>query len=194
MTRSWSTRTVGSPTSSASRSRIPDGALVIDAEGRTVVPGLIDCHVHLWGSHEMLHDVVRRSYSEVVARMLRCGQAFLESGVTTARDAGGTPAGVKRVFASGEFPGPRLQVSVMPLSITGRPRRRPDACGHRPHGRRASGRDAARDRRRRRRGAARRPAPDPRGRRLDQGDGDGRRVLADGRARRRPVHASRRCA
>ena len=103
----------------ASRSRIPDGALVIDAEGRTVVPGLIDCHVHLWGSHEMLHDVVRRSYSEVVARMLRCGQAFLESGVTTARDAGGTPAGVKRVFASGEFPGPRLQVSVMPLSITG---------------------------------------------------------------------------
>ena len=103
----------------ASRSRIPDGALVIDAEGRTVVPGLIDCHVHLWGSHEMLHDVVRRSYSEVVARMLRCGRAFLESGVTTARDAGGTPAGVKRVFASGEFPGPRLQVSVMPLSITG---------------------------------------------------------------------------
>ena len=103
----------------ASRSRIPDDALVIDAEGRTVVPGLIDCHVHLWGSHEMLHDVVRRSYSEVVARMLRCGQAFLESGVTTARDAGGTPAGVKRVFASREFPGPRLQVSVMPLSITG---------------------------------------------------------------------------
>ena len=102
-----------------SRSRIPDGALVIDAEGRTVVPGLIDCHVHLWGSHEMLHDVVSRSYSEVVARMLRCGQAFLESGVTTARDAGGTPAGVKRVFASREFPGPRLQVSVMPLSITG---------------------------------------------------------------------------
>lgn len=103
----------------ASRSRIPDDALVIDAEGRTVVPGLIDCHVHLWGSHEMLHDLVRRSYSEVVARMLSCGRAFLESGVTTARDAGGTPAGVKRVFASGEFPGPRLQVSVMPLSITG---------------------------------------------------------------------------
>jgi len=100
-------------------SAIPDDALVIDAEGRTVVPGLIDCHVHLWGSHEMLHDLVRRSYSEGVARMLRCGQAFLESGVTTARDAGGTPAGVKRVFANGEFPGPRLQVSVMPLSITG---------------------------------------------------------------------------
>ena len=103
----------------AQRSAIPDGALVIDAEGRTVVPGLIDCHVHLWGSHEMLHDLVRHSFSESVARMLRCGQAFLESGVTTARDAGGTPAGVKRVFASREFPGPRLQVSVMPLSITG---------------------------------------------------------------------------
>ncbi len=103
----------------ASKSALPDDTIVIDAEGRTIVPGLIDCHVHLWGSHEMLHDLIQRSYSEGVAKMLRCGQAFLESGVTTARDAGGTPAGVKRVFASREFPGPRLQVSVMPLSITG---------------------------------------------------------------------------
>jgi imidazolonepropionase-like amidohydrolase len=103
----------------AARSAMPDGALVIDAEGRTAVPGLIDCHVHLWGSHEMLHDLVQRSYSESVAQMLTCGRQFLESGITTARDAGGTPAGIKRVFARGEFPGPRLQVSVVPLSITG---------------------------------------------------------------------------
>ena len=103
----------------ASRTAVPDDALVIDAAGRTLVPGLIDCHVHLWASHETLHDSVQRSYSEGVAQMLRCGREFLESGVTTVRDAGGTPAGIKRVFASGAFPGPRLQVSVMPLSITG---------------------------------------------------------------------------
>jgi imidazolonepropionase-like amidohydrolase len=103
----------------ASRSAIPADALVIDAAGRTLVPGLIDCHVHLWVAHEALHDAVQRSFSESIARMLSCGGKFLESGVTTARDAGGTPAGIKRIFARGEFPGPRLQVSVMPLSITG---------------------------------------------------------------------------
>jgi imidazolonepropionase-like amidohydrolase len=64
----------------APRSAVPDDALVIDAEGRTVVPGLIDCHVHLWGSHETLQDVVQRSYSEGVAQMLTCGRQFLESG------------------------------------------------------------------------------------------------------------------
>ncbi len=103
----------------ASPSAVPDDALVVDAGGKTLVPGLIDCHVHLWGVHELLHDIVRRSYSESVALMLRSGRGFLESGVTTARDAGGTPAGIKRVFGRREFPGPRLQVSVMPLSITG---------------------------------------------------------------------------
>ena len=103
----------------ASRSAVPDDATVIDADGRTVVPGLIDCHVHLWASHEMLQDLIQRSYSEGVAQMLTCGRQFLESGVTTVRDAGGTPAGIKRVFARGEFPGPRLQVTVAPLSITG---------------------------------------------------------------------------
>lgn len=103
----------------ASRSAVPDDALVIDAAGRTVVPGLIDCHVHLWASHERLDALIQRSFSEGMAQILRCGRAFLESGVTTVRDAGGAPAGIKRVFARGDFPGPRLQVSVMPLSITG---------------------------------------------------------------------------
>ena len=103
----------------APRSAVPEDAVVVDAGGRTLVPGLIDCHVHLWAVHEFLHDSVRRSYSERVALMLGTGRGFLESGVTTARDAGGTPAGIKRVFERREFPGPRLQVAVMPLSITG---------------------------------------------------------------------------
>lgn len=103
----------------ASGSGVPDDALVIDAAGRTIVPGLIDCHVHLAATHEALHERIQRSFSESVALMLRCGRNFLDSGVTTVRDAGGTPAGIKRIFARGEFLGPRLQVSVMPLSRTG---------------------------------------------------------------------------
>jgi imidazolonepropionase-like amidohydrolase len=101
------------------RPAVPPDAAVIDAEGRTVVPGLIDCHVHLWAIHEPLHDGVQRSFSEGVALMLGSGRRFLEAGVTTVRDAGFTPAGIKRVFERRDFPGPRLQVSVIPLSITG---------------------------------------------------------------------------
>jgi imidazolonepropionase-like amidohydrolase len=96
----------------------PDGATVLDAAGATVVPGLIDCHVHIAGAHERLDSAIARTYTESVGLMLTTGKAYLESGVTTIRDAGGAPAGLKRLFASG-FPGPRLQVSVNPISITG---------------------------------------------------------------------------
>jgi imidazolonepropionase-like amidohydrolase len=97
---------------------IPDGTTVLDAAGATVVPGLIDCHVHFGGVHERLEDAVGRTYTESVGAMLRAGEAFLGQGVTTIRDAGGAPVGLKRLFAGG-WPGPRLQVSASPLSITG---------------------------------------------------------------------------
>ena len=97
---------------------VPRDATVIDVTGATVVPGLIDCHVHFFGRHERLEDSVARTYTETVGDMLRAGRAFLESGVTTIRDAGGAPAGLKRLFAR-DWPGPRLQVSCSPISITG---------------------------------------------------------------------------
>jgi imidazolonepropionase-like amidohydrolase len=82
------------------------------------VPGLIDCHVHFAGRHERLEDTLQMSYTESVGAMLQAGKAFLESGITTIRDAGGAPAGLRRLFAAG-WPGPRLQVSANPISITG---------------------------------------------------------------------------
>ncbi|MBI3751842.1 MAG: amidohydrolase family protein [Chloroflexi bacterium] len=101
-----------------SRSAIPDGSTVLDAAGATVIPGLIDCHVHIGGAHERLEAAIARTYTESVGQMLKVGQAWLESGITTIRDAGGAPAGLKKLFAGG-WPGPRLQVSVNPISITG---------------------------------------------------------------------------
>ena len=100
------------------RSLVPDGATILDAAGATVAPGLIDCHVHIWGAHERLEESISRTYTESVGVWLGVGKAWLESVITTIRDAGGAPAGLKKLFASG-FPGPRLQVSVMPISITG---------------------------------------------------------------------------
>jgi imidazolonepropionase-like amidohydrolase len=98
---------------------IPSTATRIDAAGLTLLPGLIDCHVHLTSRLEPLHDAVQQSSTDLVVRALETGRAFLEAGVTTVRDAGGTPAGIKRAFASGRFPGPRTQVSVGVLSQTG---------------------------------------------------------------------------
>ena len=98
---------------------IPGEALRIDGGGWTLAPGLVDCHVHLTGAHEAVHDAVRMSTTDYVVRALTTGRAWLEAGVTTIRDAGGASAGVKRAFADGTMPGPRTQVSVGFLSQTG---------------------------------------------------------------------------
>lgn len=97
---------------------VPSDATVLDVGGATVVPGLMDCHVHIGAAHERLEVGISRSYTESVGLMLQTGRAWLESGVTTVRDAGGAPAALKKLFGSG-FPGPRIQVSVNPISITG---------------------------------------------------------------------------
>jgi len=97
----------------------PADADRIDAGGLTILPGIIDCHVHLSLRLEPLEDQVRRSATDLVVRALGTGRDFLEAGVTTVRDAGYAPAGIKRAFASGAFPGPRTQVSCTPLSQTG---------------------------------------------------------------------------
>ena len=98
---------------------IPKDAERIDATGLTVMPGLIDCHVHLSLRLEPVAEQVQRSATDLVVRALHTGRDFLEAGVTTIRDAGYTPAGIKRAFANGDFPGPRTQVSCTPLSQTG---------------------------------------------------------------------------
>src|SRR6478736_4322631 len=58
------------------------GAAVIDVAGATVVPGLIDCHVHIGARHEPVQDVIRVSYTEYIGRMLTGGRNFLHAGVT----------------------------------------------------------------------------------------------------------------
>jgi imidazolonepropionase-like amidohydrolase len=68
----------------------PDGADVVDLGGAALLPGLVDTHVHLAfdASADPIAALAARSDEEVLAAMIRAGQAALRGGVTTVRDLG----------------------------------------------------------------------------------------------------------
>ena len=98
---------------------IPGDAIVIDAMGGSILPGLIDCHVHFMLEYP---DIMRELATSPSLRLLQGiprMQATLEAGITTVRDAGGTPAGLKIAVERGIITGPRMQVAVSLISQTG---------------------------------------------------------------------------
>ncbi len=99
---------------------IPPGAEVIDAGGLTVMPGMIDAHVHLMNRPpKSLEQRLGTPFSLQVAEALTNARISLDHGFTTLRDAGGTPRGVKRAIDEGLFPGPRLRIAISAISQTG---------------------------------------------------------------------------
>ncbi len=103
----------------AAQGAVPAGAQVIDGTGLTLMPGMIDTHVHMLSNSEpMLHRLVT-PFSLHLLRGIPNAAATLDGGVTTVRDAGGTPAGFKLAIEQKIFPGPRMQVAVTILSQTG---------------------------------------------------------------------------
>ena len=104
----------------ASRIRLPDAALnELDADGRWLLPGMIDTHVHvmLEGvniARDMVTPFSQRFYNSTVYM-----RRTLEAGITSVRDAGGADAGTKAAVESGTVPGPRLQISISILTTTG---------------------------------------------------------------------------
>jgi len=92
---------------------------VIDAAGGAILPGFIDTHVHLVLegfdlARQMATPFSLRFYQSV-DRMRRT----LDAGITSVRDAGGADAGLKQAVDSGVVPGPRVQISIAVLTITG---------------------------------------------------------------------------
>jgi imidazolonepropionase-like amidohydrolase len=89
--------------------RAPSGAQVIDAEGLTLTPGLIDAHVHLGLSSDIGKSIRRDlSVAEIAADIFRTCSTTLDEGFTTVRDTGGVDGGLAGVLATGKVRGPRL--------------------------------------------------------------------------------------
>ncbi len=97
----------------------PRDAARIDVGGLTLLPGLIDCHVHLLTESRPIQVEHAERLSERLYRGIPFAEATLDAGVTTARDAGMTPAGMRTAIDAGIFRGPRLRVSISIASQTG---------------------------------------------------------------------------
>lgn len=96
-----------------------DDAVVLAARGRTVMPGLIDCHVHVLGLETDLGRATQGSPLYLAARSSRLLGEMLARGFTTVRDVGGADHGLARAVAEGYFAGPRIVYGGKALSQTG---------------------------------------------------------------------------
>src|SRR6266571_5188104 len=95
---------------------IPPGARVIDTDGMTMMPGIMDMHVHLMilghGDYNHWFETYAPQWRDVV--MPISAKELLMAGVTTARDLGAPLddiVAVKKRIERGEIPGPRMFVS-----------------------------------------------------------------------------------
>lgn len=96
-----------------------DGANVIEANGKTLMPGLIDCHVHAITSLANLGLNGKLPNTFTILHAVPIVKAMLYRGFTTARDAGGADYALAQAIANGVIPGPRLFISGKALSQTG---------------------------------------------------------------------------
>ena len=92
---------------------------VIDVAGRTLMPGLIDCHVHVIAVVASLGANAKLPDSLVAARSIVVMRDMLHRGFTTVRDVGGADFGLKQAASEGLFQAPRLVISGKALSQTG---------------------------------------------------------------------------
>jgi imidazolonepropionase-like amidohydrolase len=96
------------------------GAAVIDGGGRTLMPGLIDSHVHL--THMILTSGLSgfegATWEELGGIAAASAREFIMSGFTTVRDMGGMGTGLKRVIDRGDLAGPRIYAAGSYISQT----------------------------------------------------------------------------
>lgn len=101
---------------------VPKGARQLDLGDRTMIPGLIDAHVHLkgWRSGNP-NDILITPHPLAALRAAADCRRLLHAGFTTVRDCGGhLGIHLRNAIAQGEIPGPRILSAYRGLSQTGR--------------------------------------------------------------------------
>lgn len=102
----------------------PGGAQIVDLSSATVLPGFIDCHVHMSAmlpsrtnstEYSVTHSDIDRAFDGAVF-----ARQMLQQGFTSARDAGGgdETVALRDAIDAGKIPGPRLMVALEPLGPT----------------------------------------------------------------------------
>jgi imidazolonepropionase-like amidohydrolase len=95
-----------------------DGCDVIDGGGRTVMPGLIDAHMHYDINMNFAELAARADRSDLAIRSVEVARRTLMDGFTSTRDTGGSPFGLKRAIDCGDVDGPRIYPSGPMISQT----------------------------------------------------------------------------
>ncbi len=99
---------------------LPDGEIKkIDANDMFILPGFIDTHVHIMANGFKMEDTIYNPLSFYFYKGTENLRQTINAGVTTVRDAGLADIGVKMAVEQGLILGPRILISVMPLSISG---------------------------------------------------------------------------
>ncbi len=80
------------------------GATVIDGGGRTLMPGLIDCHVHVYLSEVNIRNLEHVPLTLMTARAAPLMRGMIDRGFTTVRDTGGADWGIKAAVEGGLLP------------------------------------------------------------------------------------------
>ncbi|MHA6732356.1 metal-dependent hydrolase family protein [Devosia sp. A369] len=97
----------------------PEGTIEIALAGRTLMPGLIDCHVHVVAETLDLWGNMIAPSSLATLRSARVMEEALLRGFTTLRDLGGADHGLVRAVDEGLIDGPRLVICGKGLTTTG---------------------------------------------------------------------------
>jgi imidazolonepropionase-like amidohydrolase len=92
---------------------------VVDCGGRTLMPGLIDCHVHVVLSEVFIRQMENIPLTLMTARAMASMRGMIDRGFTSVRDTGGADWGLKAAVDEGLFPGPRLFIAGKAIGPTG---------------------------------------------------------------------------
>jgi len=94
-------------------------AQVVDCGKRTLMPGLIDCHVHVFLVEVNIRNLEHIPLTLLTARSADLMKGMIDRGFTTVRDTGGADWVIKTAVESGLIPGPRLFISGRAIGPTG---------------------------------------------------------------------------